>query len=431
MGPAERVGPAPIDVVSLARSLRAEGAPITSDDIGDAARGLARLGTKDPDLVHAVLDATIGKYGSWTATRSGTGGRSDAPPLAPATAPVTVASADGAAATGHDDEGASISSLTDQPNRPTAPPGAGETISADVDPPAASLGLQTSQEGSARESSVELTGPEHSSPARLAPVGAADPPRPWALPSRRAPVPARPSTDSALDRSELVSATRRLAAHLDGRPSRRRPARAGSIDLHRTLVAARRRDGRLLPPARHRRGRRRPATALVVDVSPSVRGATALPIAVAHRLARAGRRTRVFAATDRLTEVTSVFRSRDPGIGLERAIAAADLDPTAASDWGRVLTQLDRSPAATAPNVHVVVLGDGRSVGATDGVLPLERITRRAASVRWATPEPTGAWSLGSGEPARYAEVVTTMVTVRTPADLQALEVRPSETGTK
>lgn len=411
---------ATIDVLALAWSLRSDGAPVTVDDIADAARGLARLGSADPELVAGVLDATLGKYGPPgripEAVRLATSMDDDGVEQLVVGAPSS-----GSREVDGSDDRVPSATPTSRDRLPGPTNDAGESVTVDLAADAASLDAQLGRQGSACEDLVALVEPGAAPTWRFQPNELAERPPTWSGQIHRRTPPLQTSEREPLDMRGTATAVRALTRSWNGAPSRLRPARTGSIELRRTLLRACRSGGPLLPAARRRRGRHRPAAVVVLDLSPSVRGTTSVPAAVAHRLARTGRQIRVFAATDRLTEVTSVFRRSDVGQGLARLVSSAQLDPTAASDWGRVLRELERRFAARARPIHLLVLGDGRSVGAPDGVGSLQRIAQRAASVRWATPEPPAAWALGSAEPARYAQVVDDMVTVRTLADVALL----------
>ena len=406
-------------LVAIARAGRTAGAPITVDDILDAAEGLVRLDSADPELVAGVLDATMGKYRPRGVVRHCgrvTGRTTESP---------SELSRSSAVAASHDADGGPL-----QPPHPATERSGvdrsssvahAERIAVDSRPEATSLGLQSLDDDSARERTIELLGRPGAAAGRTVPS-----PRPapstvsTGTPQRWSPPP-RVRAGTPLAVGEIAAIVRPMLHDWDGVASRPRPARTGRVDLHRSVRRAFRRGGSLLPPEHRRPGRRRPQAFIVVDLSPSVRGCTSIAVTVAQVLARTSRNVRVFAATDRLTEVTSSFRRRNVTTALAGMVASGEVDPTVASDWGRVLSGLARLVAVGSAPRHVGVFGDGRSVGSRPGWEPLRRIKTRAASLRWATPEPRGAWALGSGEPQGYAEITGHMVTVRAVSDLPGL----------
>lgn len=215
--------------------------------------------------------------------------------------------------------------------------------------------------------------------------------------------------------------------------------------------------------------RKKPRVVLVVDVSWSVARAAHLFVAMTLELLRPGRRASVFFFVDHPVEVTDRLRRRwlrgrtqplgsagstrgtpdtsawvRPGAGRSRGsprgtrvdpqavLAEAvrsyaevigsipDLNPDAASDYGRVFYALASGPLRSlARDSLLLVLGDGRTNVYDPLPWAFEEIASRARRVLWLVPEPRTRWGTGDSSLPRY--LASCDVVVET-TDLEGLE---------
>jgi uncharacterized protein len=195
---------------------------------------------------------------------------------------------------------------------------------------------------------------------------------------------------SAVERDEV----RRLVALLEPatapRRSRRyRPARRGTVDVHRTVRAALRQGGEPARLARRDRSRKPRRLVLLLDVSGSMAPYADALLRFGHAAVR--RRptlTEVFTIGTRMTRVTRALRHRDPDAAL-RAAGATIPDwhgGTRLADSLRAF--LDRwGQRGTARGAVVVVCSDGWEFGdPADLATQLCRLSRLSYRLVWVNP---------------------------------------------
>ncbi|MEO1056973.1 MAG: VWA domain-containing protein [Actinomycetota bacterium] len=223
------------------------------------------------------------------------------------------------------------------------------------------------------------------------------------------------------ERAQLVRLVRQLDRRLDGAPSwQRMRAQRGAIDLRRTMRRAVTTAG--LPVDVQFTGRRTNAARLVVlaDLSMSVRGTARLVLHLVHRMRSQVGALRAFGFVDTAMPLDGALRIADATTAIEHVLGLVDIDTS--SDPGRAFRQWwTRWHHLVAPTTHVMVLSDGRCNGHDPAFGIIDRITRNSATTTWVSPEPPGAWSLGRGEMADYAQRVDRAVTIRTIDDLDRL----------
>ena len=223
------------------------------------------------------------------------------------------------------------------------------------------------------------------------------------------------------ERTLLTRAVRRLDRELEGAPSwRRGPRRRGTIDLRRTMRRSVTTGG--LPIEVRHAGRRPNAALLVVlvDLSLSVRGTARLVLHLVHRMRSMLGSLRAFGFVDSCVPIDRALRVADSEVAIERVLGLVDVDAT--SDPGLAVRRWwARSHHLVTPETHVMILGDGRCNGRDPAFDVVDRISRRSASTLWVSPEPSGAWTLGRGEMATYAQLVDRAITVRSIDDLDQL----------
>ncbi|MEU6478721.1 VWA domain-containing protein [Streptomyces sp. NPDC047017] len=196
---------------------------------------------------------------------------------------------------------------------------------------------------------------------------------------------------AGLDAAERAQVRRLLAAFaLRGqarRTARRRPARRGHVDPHRTVRDLLRRGGEPAPLRRHARTRRPRRVVLLVDISGSMAPYADALLRFAHAAVR-GRRTEVFTIGTRLTRVTRELSHRDPDLAMA-AVAEAVPDWRGGTRLGELLREfLDRwGQRGTARGAVVVLLSDGWERGDPRLLAAqMGRLHRLAHRVIWANP---------------------------------------------
>jgi uncharacterized protein with von Willebrand factor type A (vWA) domain len=203
---------------------------------------------------------------------------------------------------------------------------------------------------------------------------------------------------------ELAEAVPRLIERIRLRTGRRR-RRAGTGRLYLRQVFRENLAHGGVPfvlPRRQLRPRR-PRVALLVDVSWSCARASALFLQMAGALLRLGKGTRVTLFVDGPVDATTQVERwlRSGAAQSPRALfdSVPQLNPAAASDYGRVFHRLLRSPHRPGGrDTLLVVLGDGRTNRLEPLDWALDEIAERCAATLWLVPEPRSLW--GSGDSA-------------------------------
>ncbi|HVN27753.1 MAG TPA: VWA domain-containing protein [Candidatus Binataceae bacterium] len=214
-------------------------------------------------------------------------------------------------------------------------------------------------------------------------------------------------------REALAPLVRRFRIRL-GR--RLRTARAGRIDLRRTIRAATQRGGLLIDLKHRSRRPRHVDLVILADVSGSVRYAAELLLELMAGARGCFHRVRSFVYVDRLCEAT--FES-----GHLLMEPAPDL--YARSDFGRVLVELwDRRAGILTRSTLVVVMGDARNNRRPARVDLLAEIARACRGVVWLNPEELARWGTGDSAITQYARVVDDVVAVRNLRELQRALLR-------
>lgn len=229
---------------------------------------------------------------------------------------------------------------------------------------------------------------------------------------------------SSLDDAEVEEvrrAIRRFVQRLrGGERVRRRRARRGRIDAHRTLRLAMRTDGIPFVLARRARRRDKPKLVIVCDVSESVRSVARFLLELAYAAQELFSGTRTFVFVSELGETTSLFASNPIDVALARAYSGAIVPVTHNSNYGRALRAFE---ARVVPDLDrrttVVLLGDGRTNYLDPASDVLDAIRSRARALVWLCPEPRAAWATGDSAMTRYAPKCTRTLEVRSARDLE------------
>ena len=201
-------------------------------------------------------------------------------------------------------------------------------------------------------------------------------------------------------RDRVREQVRRMARRLASRHSaKRRAARRGQLHMARTLRSGMAHDGVLMQT--HWRSRKRDKAQLLAlcDVSGSVAAYAGFLLMFLYSLQDILPRTRSFAFSSRLGEISALFREEP----LERAIELANWRYGGATDYGNSL----RDFAALAlddinRNTSVIILGDARNNRGNPELEIMRSIYQRSKQVIWLNPESRRSWGTGDSEMLRY-----------------------------
>ncbi len=178
---------------------------------------------------------------------------------------------------------------------------------------------------------------------------------------------------------------RRASATYPGR--RRDPDRAGAVDLRDTVRRSLHLGGEWVELRRRRARPTRAEFVVLWDVSGSMREHDSRLFALVHALESLARRSRIFAFSTRLTEITDDVRR----YGYRRATAMVGRRIGRADGGTRIGRSLEefsqRYARGLGPRTTLVVLSDGWDLGEADRVgEELARLRRRVGRIVWVTP---------------------------------------------
>jgi len=219
---------------------------------------------------------------------------------------------------------------------------------------------------------------------------------------------------------DMQHLVRRMAKRLMAAHARRaKRARRGQLDVRRTLRSGLAYDGVPFNPRWRQRRRERPRIMAVCDVSGSVAATARFLLMFLYSVNAVLPRTRAFAFSSELHEVTDLF-DRHP---LEEAVATAvELYGNQPTNYGRALADFQAACLdAVDHRTTVVVLGDARSNYGDPGLDSLRAVYQRARQVIWLNPEPRVLWGYGDSEMPRLATACHRVRTCNTLKDLERL----------
>ncbi|CAM4453980.1 VWA domain containing CoxE-like protein [Mycobacterium basiliense] len=208
-------------------------------------------------------------------------------------------------------------------------------------------------------------------------------------------------------RRVVAPLARTLATRL---AARRRRARAGSIDLRKTLRKSMSTGGVPIDVVLRKPRPARPELVVLCDVSGSVAGFSHFTLLLVHALRQQFSRVRVFAFIDTTDEVTHMFGPEaDLAVAIQRITREAGVyNRDGHSDYGNAFVSFMQSfPNVLSPRSSLLVLGDGRTNyrnPATDVLADMVTASRHA---HWLNPEPQHLWGSGDSAVPRYQEVIT------------------------
>ena len=165
-------------------------------------------------------------------------------------------------------------------------------------------------------------------------------------------------------------------------------AKAGTIDLRRSLRAVVRNDGDVVRLARATRPRIERPVLLLIDVSGSMKRHTQDYLRFAHALTQTARRVETFTFGTRLSRITRALQRRDAGLALAGAAASVD-DWDGGTRIGAALEAFLSQPrfGSMARGAVVLILSDGLERGEHSRMTEAARkLSRRAWHLAWLTP---------------------------------------------
>jgi uncharacterized protein with von Willebrand factor type A (vWA) domain len=201
-------------------------------------------------------------------------------------------------------------------------------------------------------------------------------------------------------RDRVREQVRRMARRLASRHSaRRRPVKRGQLNMGKTLRGSMAHDGVLFKT--HWRSRKRDKAQLLAlcDVSGSVAAYASFLLMFLYSLQDVLPRTRSFAFSSHLGEISNLFQEEP----LERAIELANWRFGGATDYGSSLRDFASLALADINrNTSVIILGDARNNRGDPELEIMQSIYQRSKQVIWLNPESRRAWGTGDSEMLRY-----------------------------
>lgn len=192
----------------------------------------------------------------------------------------------------------------------------------------------------------------------------------------------------------LEKMTRKLAAR-HGRVRKR--VKRGQLAIPPTLRKAMATDGVPFQPQWRKSLRRKPQIFILCDVSGSVAAYAKFLLLFVHSLQDILPRTRSFAFSSNLGEVTETLRALPVEIAIERV----NLKYGGATDYARAFEDFADLAVADINRVTtVIVLGDARNNNTDPRLDLLAEIRSKCRQLIWLNPESQRSWSTGDSEMA-------------------------------
>lgn len=213
-------------------------------------------------------------------------------------------------------------------------------------------------------------------------------------------------TEMVALRRTVTPLARKLASRL---AARRKRARAGAIDLRKTLRKSMSTGGVPIDLVLRKPRPARPELVVLCDVSGSVAGFSNFTLLLVHALREQFARVRVFAFIDTTDEVTRFFDAgADLGASMSRMIRDADLIAyDGHSDYGNAIGVFaERFAHSLTSRSSLLILGDARNNYRDPNTESLAHLATVAKHTHWLNPEPRGQWGTGDSAAHVYADVV-------------------------
>ena len=208
-------------------------------------------------------------------------------------------------------------------------------------------------------------------------------------------------------RRVVAPLARTLATRL---AARRRRARAGSIDLRKTLRKSMSTGGVPIDVVLRKPRPARPELVVLCDVSGSVAGFSHFTLLLVHALRQQFSRVRVFAFIDTTDEVTHLFGpDADLAVAIQRITREAGVyTRDGHSDYGNAFVSFTENfPGVLSPRSSLLILGDGRTNYRNPAADVLTHMVTASRHAHWLNPEPRHLWGSGDSAVPRYTDVIT------------------------
>ncbi|OBJ41743.1 vWA domain-containing protein [Mycobacterium colombiense] len=207
-------------------------------------------------------------------------------------------------------------------------------------------------------------------------------------------------------RRVVAPLARTLATRL---AARRRRARAGSIDLRKTLRKSMSTGGVPIDVVLAKPRPARPELVVLCDVSGSVAGFSHFTLLLVHALRQQFSRVRVFAFIDTTDEVTHMFGPEaDLAVAIQRITRESGVySRDGHSDYGNAFASFVQAfPNVLSPRTSLLVLGDGRTNYRNPEIELLTHMVTASRHAHWLNPEPKHLWGSGDSAVPRYQEII-------------------------
>jgi uncharacterized protein with von Willebrand factor type A (vWA) domain len=207
-------------------------------------------------------------------------------------------------------------------------------------------------------------------------------------------------------RRVVAPLARTLATRL---AARRRRARAGSIDMRKTLRKSMSTGGVPIDVVLAKPRPARPELVVLCDVSGSVAGFSHFTLLLVHALRQQFSRVRVFAFIDTTDEVTHMFGPEaDLAVAIQRITRESGVySRDGHSDYGNAFASFMQAfPNVLSPRTSLLVLGDGRTNYRNPETGLLSHMVTASRHAHWLNPEPKHLWGSGDSAVPRYQEVI-------------------------
>ena len=208
-------------------------------------------------------------------------------------------------------------------------------------------------------------------------------------------------------RRVVAPLARTLATRL---AARRRRARAGAIDLRKTLRRSMSTGGVPIDLVLRKPRPARPELVVLCDVSGSVAGFSHFTLLLVHALRQQFSRVRVFAFIDTTDEVTHLFGpDADLAVAIQRITREAGVyTRDGHSDYGNAFTSFtEQFSGVLSPRSSLLILGDGRTNYRDPAVGALAHLVTASRHAHWLNPEAKHLWNSGDSAVSKYQEVIT------------------------
>jgi uncharacterized protein with von Willebrand factor type A (vWA) domain len=207
-------------------------------------------------------------------------------------------------------------------------------------------------------------------------------------------------------RRVVAPLARTLATRL---AARRRRARAGSIDMRKTLRKSMSTGGVPIDVVLAKPRPARPELVVLCDVSGSVAGFSHFTLLLVHALRQQFSRVRVFAFIDTTDEVTHMFGPEaDLAVAIQRITRESGVySRDGHSDYGNAFASFIQAfPNVLSPRTSLLVLGDGRTNYRNPEIELLSHMVTASRHAHWLNPEPKHLWGSGDSAVPRYQDVI-------------------------